>query len=75
MKVNDLVQEAQRRGYSFKTIERAKTEMMKAGQVETFAKGSSRKGFRAFYIRRKEPLDGFYALPYDLPTPFDSRLD
>ena len=72
MKSDDLMNEAERHGYSYITFSRARSELKKKCVIEFYSTGSARKKDRVWYTRlMPSPVDGFQEMPYDDPLPFD----
>ena len=69
-----LNQLAQEEGYSYSTVSRVRSELIKEGLVEVKRFGSPKHGNRAIYIELAE-APAFELLSYENATPFDFPSD
>ena len=71
MPSKSLEDAAQRAGFSFHTLRRARGELKKDGAIKHFATGSARDGSREWHIQLVDPQP-LEPLPDDTETPFPS---
>lgn len=73
MKSDELVRKAQEYGYAFKTIKRAREDLISGSSIENYCAGVKGKKGRTCFVRIKgEEME---QLPIDTPTPFDGVSD
>lgn len=65
----DLEARATKAGYSFRTLQRAKSDLKKDGRVKNFTTGSAKAGDREWHVRLLDNQE-FIELPEGTPTPF-----
>lgn len=63
---DDLKNTAEQAGYSFRTLDRAKSELKEAKKIKYIAEGSAKGGNRRWIVQRC----GFTELPEDIQIPF-----